>query len=195
MGITTSIGRIVSLWSLLFAASAFAQANEQSVNLTEEDQFAHRAVTVTRVDNTQLAGVLSVTTYDPAAKTFVIETALQGTVRMSAKDIHEFAFTQSLKESSPQAQTCPWTVTARPGSIVTIKVPGASLRIEKGKLVVNSPDVPQLLEPGTMLEAQRIAYDRRRDEFTVALQQVGYELKVQSCGGGGRDPGESKPIQ
>jgi len=198
MRMQTTLFRVFVLQATLASASAFAQTTDVSVNLTEPDGYAYRAVTVTRADSTQIKGVLSIVSYEATTKTFVLDTARQGMVRVPAADISELVFAQSLRQSPPQAQTCPSSVIATPGATAMYRVPAGSLRIDLGRLVLGAADASALSSDGAVLEARRIAYDRKKDVFTVLLQAVRYAWQTLGCGGGSADPsdpGASKGLQ
>ena len=197
MEMITMLARIFLL-PLLATVGTFVHAKDFSVNLTEPDRYVLRAVTITRVDNKQITGVLSITGYEVATKIFVLDTAQQGELRVPAAEIKQLVFAQSVREAQPQAQICPMDVRVRRGSTTILKMPGNSLRVEQGKLTLNDADVPVSLGSGAILEAQRIDYDSEKDVFTASLLEVTYKIEPHDCsrkGNEGNSPGMSKGFQ
>lgn len=193
----TSLSTSIRVLALCAAAGPWspARADDVLVNLSKPDGYVFRAVSATLADDTQLADVLAIADYDAAAKAFVFDTARQGAMRVPAADIKEIVFTQALHRSSPQAQACPFTVTARRTPTTRVDVPGDALRIENGALRIDGGRLaPSPLGAGAVVEAQRMTYDRAKRSFAVFVQGVKYERQQEQCGGT-RSGGQQKGLQ
>lgn len=185
--------RPCALFTLVAAVSAVAWANDLPVNLSDPDEHALRAVVAKAPNGSPMKGVLGISSYDAKEKSYVLDTATRGAVRMEAAELPTLTFEQSLQRSSQQAQTCPWETTATKGAAAKMTIRGDALRIEKGRLVLNSADLPVKVAAGETVEVQRISYDRQSDLFYVALQVYRYEIVGGPCASGG--PGSTKSLQ
>ena len=168
----------------LFAAlPAPAAAAPVSVNLLQPDDYAARGVVVTKTDGSVVRGVLAITAYDQATKSFVLETAAQGATTVPAASVRDFAFSRVLQRSSPQAQTCPSETIETAGPPIVVEIPAKDLRIERDVLLAELPRGGAQLAAGTRVEARSLQYDAAGDLFRAALQTVAYRIETAACGG------------
>jgi hypothetical protein len=177
--------------ALCAGPSGQACAATYEISLVTMDEYVMRRITVTKADKTVINDVLRIQGYDAATKSFRLETASGGVTLVAADSLTDIRIAQTLRESSPQAQQCPWKVYASYEQEFTAKVPAAKLDIQpKGMRVDDAGAMP--IAPGAVVEVGRIAYEKAADSFSITLRGARYERRMVSCPSG---PGDRKGLQ